>query len=294
MKKSKKIFLSGVVVIILGIAGLSFSYAIKDVNYFKYNYVVSTNPNNDSASMVFAAKNVKTVVGDNKIVTKTQKLPDISSMELGGNFDLTINPDNSNALTISADDNVLPYLNSSVSNNIYKLGVEPNVNLALKKPIAVVFNTQNLNSLALGGSVNLNANNLNAKQFNLLAAGNNHAVISGNIQVLVLNLRGKAAVNATVLNNDTLEISSMGNNELTLSGKTQNLKIIAQGKIIVNAKNLVAQNIKIIGQGKQVLVVNAEKNLVLETMGDAEVTLYGNPAITKTVLGQIRLVKGKD
>lgn len=294
MKKSKKIFLSGMVVIILGIAGLSFSYATKDVSYFKYAYVISTNPNKDSSSIVFSDQNAKTITGDGKIITKTQKLPNITSMELGGNFDLTINPSNSNELTITTDENILPYLNSSVSNEVYKLTIKSDSNISLKKPIAAVFNTQNLNSLVLGGSVNLHANNLNAKQFSLIAAGNNQAEISGNIQQLLLSLRGKSAINATVANNNTLEVSSMGNHELTLAGETQNLKIIAQGKIIVNAKNLVAQNIKIIGQGKQILVVNAQKNLVLDTMGDSQVTLYGNPVITKTVLGQLSLVKGKN
>jgi hypothetical protein len=188
----------------------------------------------------------KNIVGDGNMISKTVPLKNIQSLDVIGNYKIVINVGKQSALTVTADDNILPNIDINITDN--ELSVDTKSNVTIFPTLATLsITTPNLKHINLLGNSSLQALNINTKHFS---------------------------------------INSIGNNNIVLSDKTNNLEIKTIGNSNLQANKLVAHHVNINSMGDSDIAVNAVKALTISMVGKGNIKYSGNPNITKNVLGE--------
>ena len=102
------------------------------------------------------AQKWETIKGNGEIKKETRELSNFTSLSSQGSMNVEISYGNSNSLTIEADENLLPYIETSVENG--KLSIKPKkkVNLKSSSKMNIYVSMTKINSLQLSGSGNIN------------------------------------------------------------------------------------------------------------------------------------------
>ncbi len=77
-----------------------------------------------------SASNNDRVVGSGTVVTASRSVSDFHGVSVSGVGQLVLENAGTESLTITADDNILPLLESEVRNGVLMLGPRPNTNLS--------------------------------------------------------------------------------------------------------------------------------------------------------------------
>lgn len=277
MKKSKRIIL------ILGC--LIFIAVITLAVYFRiFNMTIAKNP---TACTATCNKEISSTTNGN---SKSIVTPDVPVVNINGLFDVTINPGKQMSASITADKNILPYLNLSVLQNQLNIGAQANTNNVITDMTKTVVTAPTLQNINLTGNNILHAN-INSDFLRLKLNGENQADLQGDIKNLQIILGGQSSLQVNVSNNANIILNITGDGTVNLSGATKNLTIISGGKATVIAKDLTADNVNILGAGESDLTVNATQTLVIKTAGKSTIKYYGNPKISKASFGNTTITQ---
>lgn len=233
----------------------------------------------------------KKIIGNKKIATKEVVVAPFNIVNISGNYDAIIKLGKENKVTITADSNILPELTVSVTRGQLNIGDESNVNLMPTKTPKVIITTKNLQGIALGGKVTLQAGNLKVDTLSLTTSGNSQVNLQGDINTLKLNLMGQTNLAANVKNANEVNLTVGGNGQVTLAGMTKSFYITTAGEAHVNAKGLLANDVSISGAGDSDLILYAIKTLTVMTAGKSSIGYYGNPSVMKTSFGILSMKK---
>jgi len=244
------------------------------------------------SSFSFHFFGIKKITGNKNITSKSVALINFDTINASEDFDLTYHPGTQNTVTISSDENILPYINVSQEDNQLILGVQPDVSISPSKTEKVeITSTTLLHHINLSGIVSIHAMNLNSDNLTLNMHGMNSGDIQGKIKNIEINLSGKPVLHLKILNADNIILNMHGMGTVYLSGNTQNLNIRSNGKATVFANDLIADNIVITGRGMSDISVHAVKTLSILTSGKSIIKYSGNPQISKNTLGETSVEK---
>jgi hypothetical protein len=170
---------------------------------------------------VFLLSNCSTkdtcINASNKQTSQIRKLNGFTSVETGDAIKVVLKQSNTYAVTLNAADNIIPYIQTEITNN--KLKISLNKNICRQGDIVVTVSSKNYEEIAVSGAVDvategkLNLNNLN------------------------LNLSGDNKVN---LNADVnhLETKSEGDSKIILEGIIKSHSVKASGECTINNQAL--------------------------------------------------------
>jgi hypothetical protein len=212
------------------------------------------------------------VQGSGRIGSEDRQVQGIRGVALTNSGDLTITVGNQEALRIEAEDNVLPYLETTVRNGTLTIGTRPNTNLRTSRPIRYALTVKSLESLVISSSGNIVAPALQADRFTATISS------SGDIRLAGLNA-----------NNLQVVISSSG--DLEINGgevKQQSITLSSSGQY--KAGNLRSQtaDVRLSSSGNATIWVTGSLNAQLSSSGN--VNYYGKPAITQRMSSSGKLV----
>lgn len=186
-------------------------------------------------------------VGSGTAKTETRNVSGFTGITFSGAGALNITQTGSESLTISADDNLLPLLTSSVTNGVLDLGVKPGSAIHPTKPIVYTLTVKNLNTVTFSGAGAIKATNITTNALNVTLSGAGSMTISGSARSQTAHLSGVGSYNARDFPTDSAQ--------MTISG-------VGSATITVN------------------------KTLTAEVSGVGSVTYYGSPSqVTKTISG---------
>jgi len=156
----------------------------------------------------------QTVQGSGNVKTESRDVRGFDAVEVAGIGTLVVTQGDSEHLTISAEDNILPKLASDVVNGRLELHPEANTHLDTTQPIRYDLTVKQLKEIRLAGSGDIQASTLNADSLDLAVAGSGN----GNIGHLTAK---------------TLNVTIAGSGTLTLAGQAvqQNVHISGSGPI---------------------------------------------------------------
>lgn len=185
------------------------------------------------------------IAGSGKIVTEPRSVSGFSKVSLSGTGQLIIEQTGSESLTITADDNLLPYLTSDVDRGELQLRTKGS-SLDPSRKIVYEVTVKTLEDVTIGGSV---------------------------------------SVEATKLDADRLAVTLGGEGDITLAGRAHTLAIViaGDGRYHGDALKTERATINIAGSGRA--VVAASETLDVTVAGDGTVEYIGNPTVTRQVLG---------
>jgi hypothetical protein len=209
------------------------------------------------------------VEGSGKIITQDRAVSGFNRVELGGTGQVTITQGDQEALTVEADDNIMPYIRSDVRGNTLYLGytaAASGMRIRPSTPIKFNITMKQISGLEVSGSGNITAPNVDTSSLELQISG------SGNVDI--------AALKAV-----SLDTGVSGSGSVNLSGQVTDQKISISGSGKYEAAKLQSQtaDVSVSGSGDTTLWVTETLNVHISGSGD--VSYYGNPGIQSSSSG---------
>ena len=207
--------------------------------------------------LINCSKN-QVVVGSNNIITQEKQLSAYDRIEVLGSYDVIFTDGEVGKIKIKAPDNILPLIQTEVSDGLLKIGAEKN-RYKVKEPIIIYVPVNSrLKQVDIKGSADIySEKNLETKTLNVGIYG------SGDVRL---------QVEASSL---ALKIDGSGN--IRVGGKTDNLSININGSGDVEVPNLKAEKAAISISGAGDVSAYVTEDVDISIVGSGDVIIKGNP-----------------
>jgi len=210
--------------------------------------------------------NRQTIDASGNLKTETREVSEVERITLEDFGDLTIIQGDTESLSIEADDNLFPYLQSEMRGRELVLKVKDGYEVTTDATIRYTLKVKNLNRIALAGAGNVTAEKLNVGDLALIVEG------SGNIRIADLQAKSLRS-----------EASGTGNFDLKGKVDSQTLTITGAGNYACGDLQSEEGTVTINGAGN-VTIWTVEK-LDITINGFGNVNYYGNPRVSQTITG---------
>jgi len=210
----------------------------------------------------------KSVTASGNVKTETRDVTGFTGISLSLPAKVTIKQGNKEGLTIEADDNFLPLIETVVERGQLRIRpVEKNMSFKGRSMrLNITVDVINIESLSVSGSGDIIADQLNSPK-------------------LKASIAGSGDVNIKSLTSDSVKVSIAGSGDLNLGGTANELEGSIAGSGTVKADRLKAKTVvlKIAGSGDA--TVWATDNMKLSIAGSGDVKYWGDAKVTQSVAG---------
>lgn len=195
----------------------------------------------------------ETVRGSGTIETESRAAEDFSGVVLQGAGTVIIDVSGTESLTITADDNILPLLTSTVRDGRLELGVQSNTRLSPSETVTYRITTDDLDSVVVQGSGDVTANGIDT---------------------------------------DDLDLSIPGSGDIAANGVAGTIEVTISGSGGVDAAELRAEKGTVDINGSGDAIVNASTSLDVTINGSGDVEFLGKPKLNETINGSGNISPG--
>lgn len=209
----------------------------------------------------------ETVKGSGHVSKQARQVAHFTGLALSVPGDVELHTGTAEGVSIEADDNLLPLIETVVENGTLKIRpVHDNMQLR-PHTLHITVNAREIDQLKLGGSGSINADDLRARK-------------------LEMSLGGSGSIKARSLQADEVEVHVAGSGDLSAAGGTAGrLEVKLAGSGDVNLGKVKAGDVKVQGAGSGNTTVWAVNTLSAKLAGSGDVDYYGDPRVTRTVVG---------
>lgn len=204
--------------------------------------------------------------GSGTAKTETRAVSDIERVSMEGQGDLTIIQGNEEGLTVEADDNLLPYIETRMDGRELVLTIKDGYSIDTVSKIRYTLKVKDLNRISISGAGDVRADSLKAGDLSLEIAG------SGNMKIDDLQAEDLTA-----------RTSGSGNFDLKGEVKTQRVTINGAGNYTAPDLKSAEAEATISGAGN--VEVWATDKLDVRVTGVGNVSYYGQPAVSQSITG---------
>ena len=147
------------------------------------------------------------VRGNGNIKTDQRTISAFATVEASGAFTIEWR-NGAPALSITTDENLLPYIDNQVSGDTLRLHTRETI--WPTHGTKVVISSPTRAGARISGAVQLTANQLSGPRFAFQSTGASHVTLDGNVDELLADMTGASELNASALQTKTAEISTTG------------------------------------------------------------------------------------
>lgn len=208
---------------------------------------------------------VSGIEGNGQVKKETREAAPYTKIDISGAFDVYIRPGNYSAVTVNADENLLPYIETYVKNG--ELRVSAKERIGHYEKLELYLTMQEFNAADISGACDISTRG---------------AITGGEVE---LDFSG--AVEADLeLNCASIDADMSGASELTLKGNASTAAYEISGAGKIKAEDFETRICKIEMSGAGEARVFVTEKLDVEVSGAAEIYYKGNPAeINRKVSG---------
>ncbi len=251
--------------------------------------------------------------GSGTIIEESYNVRDFGGVEMATICDLYIKIGQEPALTIEAEDNLIPYFIVEVQGDILKIRNEPGVMLRPQRPVKCYLTVESLETIKLSGSGNITAPDLNAEELTVILSGSGNITMknvnmdtftarisgSGNIgladveaQKVVMSVGGSGDIKAGSVNAGSLDVDISGSGNVELArGKVETQILVIGGSGNYKAKEIESAKSRVHISGCGAATIEVKERLEARISGSGNVYYAGNPTIEKSITGSGSLSK---
>jgi hypothetical protein len=205
------------------------------------------------------------VEGNGNLKKETRNASGYTAVSSGGAFDVEISYGTSNSITVEADENLLPYIETVVEGNELKLRAKKGYNLKTKNKMKVAVSLTKLTALRVSGSGNVKGDG------NFSNDGTTDISISGSGDIK-LNFDRFAA----------MEVKISGSGNMHLKGKeTSKVNAAVSGSGNIDAYDVSASEVTARVSGSGNVNITASKSIDATISGSGNVNYKGSAADIK-------------
>lgn len=207
-----------------------------------------------------------TVRGSGNVETEKRSVNGFNGINLSGSGEVILTQAETESLTIEADDNLLPLLETNVRNGTLYIGSTANTSIMPTKPIIFRVSGPNIDKLAVSGSGEIVAETVTADDLEL-----------------DINGSGTIAIDQLVADLVTADVSGSGSVVLAGSVDEQRIDINGSGEYKAGKLESKTAVVDMNSSGETVLWVN--ENLDADVSGSGQVNYYGTPTLNEEING---------
>jgi Putative auto-transporter adhesin, head GIN domain len=148
--------------------------------------------------------------GSGIVKTESRSVSGFSSIAFNSEGKVTVRQTGKESLTISAEDNLLPLLESRVTDRILSIGTVNNTDINPTKPIEFVMEVKSLEGFTMTGVGSIEARGIQAKQMTIALTGVGEMTIEGATDSLDLSLEGVGSYNGEAFKTKQANVRSDG------------------------------------------------------------------------------------
>ena len=206
------------------------------------------------------------VIGSGEVATETREASGFSAVDLSGFGILIIEQGETESLSITAEENLLPYLESKVAGKELNLVVREYVNIDPNEDIVYRLTVVELERLESSGLGEIEIGVLESEDFEIEISG-----------------AGSLTLGRLDADSFRLEISGVG--DVTVAGEVKDQRVQLSGAGNYEAGDLLSQEARVEISGSGRAVVWAERELDVEISGSGSLQYFGSPILNTEMSG---------
>lgn len=204
--------------------------------------------------------------GSGRLSTESRTVADFSGIALRGSMTLVVSQGDKASVTVRADDNLLPLLETVVEGTRLQIGWKRGERIRTRSTVTVTVVTPKLTALAVAGSGDVELGAFSTPNLKLSLAGSGNARMAG-------------------LKTDELGVSVSGSGDVRGNGQAGKLTISIAGSGDVRLGDLPSDEVSVRIAGSGDAVVHANKTLAISIAGSGDVAYSGDATVTRSVAG---------
>ncbi|MBB3970587.1 head GIN domain-containing protein [Mucilaginibacter phyllosphaerae] len=209
-----------------------------------------------SVTLFSSCRRFRCIKGKGEIRTESRKMKSFTKIDVSGGYRVVLKQDSSEAISISIDDNLMKYVETTIEGNT--LTVHSRKNICPSGEATLTIGVKNLDGIAAAGAVDFKSDGrLNTKD-------------------LDIDLSGSTKIDIE-LNAAKVHTSASGSSEIYLKGQAASHDIDMSGSGKVEALDFVVGKYKISTSGASECKINVLNELDVHTSGSSDIQYRGNP-----------------
>ncbi|WEF35379.1 head GIN domain-containing protein [Pseudoduganella chitinolytica] len=206
------------------------------------------------------------VQGSGKVVNETRQVGRFHGVELALAGNVEVRTGSDGPITIEADDNVLPLVETVVENGVLHIRATKKKLQLDTRRLKVVVPAREIDSLGVAGSGSIVADKLRGAR-------------------LALELAGSGTIDATAIEVKAVSIDLAGSGNLRAAGNAETLEVSVAGSGNADAARLAARQVEADVAGSGHATVTARQSLAASVAGSGTVSYYGDPQVSRSIAG---------
>lgn len=226
------------------------------------------------------------VRGSGTTTTEARAVTDFTQVAVQGQGTAIITQGDEESLTIEAEDNLLPYLETTVQDGVLQLRTRAGILLAPTQPIIFHITLKTVTSLGVAGSGAITAASLDTTDLALNISGSGEITLEAlTTDTLTNRISGAGTLTVHNLVAETVANAISGAGTFDLTGTTTEQTITISGNGTVQAAELQSETVQVTILGAGAVTVDASDTLAVKISGSGTVAYRGTPHITQHISG---------
>lgn len=159
--------------------------------------------------------NVNSVTGSGNVISETRDVSGFDSVALEGSGKVTISVGEGESVTVEADDNIVPLIQTRVENDTLVISTKNNTNITTRNTVRVNISMKSLKAIYLKGSGEINASGVAGGNVEIQLPGSGNITVNGTADSLKISLPGSGNVTCDGLKAKSATISLNGSGNIT-------------------------------------------------------------------------------
>ena len=189
------------------------------------------------------------VRGSGVMATETRPVSGFSAVTVSGSGDVRIEHTGKESLTVEAEDNLLPLLETYVDGDTLVLRVRPNTSISPTRTIRYRVTVARLDAASVSGSGSIHAAGIDSERFKSSISGSGSVTLAGRTKQIAFDISGSGSYDAGRLEARTGRVSISGSGSAVVNAAEElDVSISGSGSVDVVGKPWVEQHIS--GSGR--------------------------------------------
>lgn len=189
------------------------------------------------------------IKGNGKIASLEKEISNFSSILAESVVSVNVVIANENKCEVTADENILEFIELKVKNDELRIGLKENVSFTTSNPVVVNISTVSLKEVSLCGSATISVSNILQNTFRASLKGSGEINLSGETNELLLNMTGSGDIDAEELISKSLLVNAKGSGYISANAKEEaTVNLMGSGSVKVYGETL-RKNKNIMGSG---------------------------------------------
>lgn len=231
------------------------------------------------------------VVGSGAVATEARDVGGFDRVRLSGEGELRITQGDAEALTIEAEDNILPLIETRVENGGLSIGYRHGVrSVRPTRPIRYDLRVRNLGGLHLSGSGNATCDDLRTDGLEVVISGSGGLRL-GRLRTerLGATVSGSGGIGVEDLSARSAAVTISGSGGVSARGGAGSQTVRISGSGSYDAREVRSGTVEVTVSGSGGASVHADEGLAIAITGSGGVTYSGDARVVQRVSGSGRV-----